>query len=82
MKDLDATSLRFTVYTRDDEGSIVELLNTGMIGIRRFLNVDGPREEGESARTEIILDYEDDVSSDSSSSTDSMFDCNEPSILC
>lgn len=67
MRELDATSLRFTVYTRNDDGGIVELLNTGMIGIRRFLNADGQRTEHEedarrvAVQTEIVLDYEDDV---------------------
>ena len=50
MQDVEACSLRFTVYTRDEEGRIVELLNTGMLGITSF-----------EEKQQVVLDFEDDV---------------------
>jgi hypothetical protein len=37
MLSVNAKCLRFTVYTRDDNGDIVELLNTGMLRVDEFM---------------------------------------------
>ena len=57
MQDVSACSLRFTVYTRDEDGAIVELLNTGMIGLGRFMQQQSSVREAH----EVVLDFEDDV---------------------
>ncbi len=59
MRDVDACSLRFSVYTRDEaqgRGRIVELLNTGMIGIGRLTMM-----ELDAESEDVVLDFEDDV---------------------
>ena len=65
MQDVRASSLRFTVYTRDeaDGGSIVELLNTGMIGLGRFSDEEESsiRSTSSEGGKELVLDFEDDV---------------------
>ena len=59
-------SLRFTVYTRDETsgggGRIVELLNTGMIGMGRFAMMEDDTVPLHDGSKEMVLDFEDDVS--------------------
>lgn len=59
MRYVDASSLRFSVYTRDEAqgGRIVELLNTGMIGLGRLAMMEAEA-EGEDG---LVLNFEDDV---------------------
>ena len=66
LRDVDASNLRFTVYTRDTEGDgrVVEILNTGMVEIVNFDVAGGVSGSGalRQMRSEVVLDFEDDVS--------------------
>ena len=62
LRDVQACSLRFTVYTRDEHGAIVELLNTGMVDLGRFLQSDEEEDRTSLPVEEMVLDFEDDVS--------------------
>ena len=75
LREVRASSLLFTVYTRDHEnGRIVELLNTGMVGMRVFSAPHAPHppssadapSEGGATRPDltlgrVVLDFEEDV---------------------
>ncbi len=69
MRDVQASNLRFTVYTtrRGASSEVVELLNTGMIATSMFEDDDsrGPAaavEEQPSTASSVVLDFDVDVS--------------------
>lgn len=65
MHGLQVESLRFTVYKRGSDGGIIELINTGMVGIRRFSQQQRITTEvgGHDAvdSSEIVMDFENNV---------------------